>query len=77
MTTDRATATTYNNQQISTPHLLYFGCYVNRVFIYLLDYKKNILFDFDGELKIRYVRYKHLTKITIKVQLFWRLPCKM
>ena len=32
--------------------------------------KKNIRFDFDGELKIRYVRYKHLIKITIKVQLF-------
>ena len=32
--------------------------------------QKNIRFDFDGELKIRYVRYKHLTKITIKVQLF-------
>ena len=32
--------------------------------------KKNIRFDFDGEIKIRYVRYKHLTEITIKVQLF-------
>ena len=29
--------------------------------------KKNIRFDFDGEIKIRYVRYKHLTEITIKV----------
>ena len=28
---------------------------------YLLDYKKNIRFDFDDELKIGYVRYKHLT----------------
>ena len=28
--------------------------------------KKNIRFDFDGEIKIRHVRYKHLTKITIK-----------
>ena len=28
--------------------------------MYLLDYKKNIRFDFDGELKIRYVSYKHL-----------------
>ena len=36
----------------------------------LLDYKKNIRFDFDGELKIQYVRYKHLTKIKMKVQLF-------
>ena len=44
---------------------------------YLLDYKKNIRFDFDGQLKIRYVRYKHLTKIIIKVQLFWRLPYEM
>ena len=35
--------------------------------------QKNIRFDFDGEIKIRYVRYKHLTEITIKVQLFWRL----
>ena len=38
--------------------------------MYLLDYQKNIRFDFDGEFKIWYVRYKHLTKITIKVQLF-------
>ena len=38
--------------------------------MYLLDYKKNIRFDFDGQLKIRYVRYKHLTNITIKVQFF-------
>ena len=29
--------------------------------------------DFDDELKIGDVRYKHLTKITINVQLFWRL----
>ena len=44
---------------------------------YLLDYKKNIRFDFDDELKIRDVRYKHLTKIIIKVQLFWRLSFEM
>ena len=31
--------------------------------------QKNIRFDFDDELKIGDVRYKHLTKITIKVQL--------
>ena len=35
--------------------------------------KKNPV-DFDDELKIGDVRYKHLTLITIKVQLFWRLP---
>ena len=35
-----------------------------------LCYNKNIRFDFDDELKIGDVRYKHLTKITIKVQLF-------
>ena len=29
------------------------------------------------KLNIRDVRYKHLTKITIKVQLFWRLPYEM
>ena len=45
---------------------------------YFLDYKKNIRFDFDGEIKIRYVRCKHLPEITItKVQLFWRLPYEM
>ena len=38
--------------------------------MYLLDYKKKFRFDFDGELKIRDVRYKHLTEMTIKVQLF-------
>ena len=32
--------------------------------------QKNIRFDFDDELKIGDVRYKHLTQITIKVQLF-------
>ena len=30
--------------------------------------------DFDDELKIGDVRYDNMTKITIKVQLFWRLP---
>ena len=38
--------------------------------MYLLDYKKNIRFDFADELKIRDVRYDNMTKITIKVQLF-------
>ena len=35
-----------------------------------LQKKIHIRFDFDNELKIGDVRYKHLTKITIKVQLF-------
>ena len=30
--------------------------------------------DFDDELKIGDVWYDNMTKITIKVQLFWRLP---
>ena len=34
---------------------------------------QNILYIYE-ELKIGDVRYKHLTKTTIKVQLFWRLP---
>ena len=34
-------------------------------------------FDFADELKVGDVRYKHLTQITIKVQLFWRLPYDM
>ena len=29
--------------------------------MYFLNYKKNIRFDFDDELKIGDVRYKHLT----------------
>ena len=45
--------------------------------IYLLLYNKNIRFDFDYKLKTGDVRYKHLTKITIKVQLFWCLPYEM
>ena len=40
---------------------------------YFLVYKKNIRFDFDDELKIGDVRYKHLTQTTIKAQIFWRL----
>ena len=34
---------------------------------------KKSRFDFADELKVGDVRYKHLTQITIKVQLFWRL----
>ena len=33
--------------------------------------------DFDDELKVGDVRYKHFTQITIKVQLFWRLQYEM
>ena len=33
--------------------------------------------DFDDELKIGDVWYDNMTKITIKVQLFWRLPYEM
>ena len=38
--------------------------------------KKNPV-DFDDELKIGDVWYDNMTKITIKVQLFWRLPYEM
>ena len=38
-------------------------------FYFLLCNKKS-RFDFADELKVGYVRYKHLTQITIKVQLF-------
>ena len=34
-------------------------------------------FDFADELKVGDVRYKHLTQITIKVQLFWLLAYEM
>ena len=36
--------------------------------------KKKKPVDFDDELKIGDVWYDNMTKITIKVQLFWRLP---
>ena len=45
--------------------------------MYFLVYKKNIRFDFDDEFKIGDVRYDNITKITIKVQLFWRLSYEM
>ena len=38
--------------------------------IYFLVCNKKTRFDFADELKIGDVRYKHLTQITIKVQLF-------
>ena len=50
---------------------------VVRIAIYLLLYKKKYPVDFDDELKIGDVRYDNMTKITIKVQLFSRLPYEM
>ena len=44
---------------------------------YFLLCNKKSRFDFADELKVGYVRYKHWTQITIKVQLFWRLPYEM
>ena len=44
---------------------------------YFLVCKKKKPVDFDDELKIGDVRYDNMTKITIKVQLFWRLPYEM
>ena len=40
---------------------------------YFLLCNKKIRVDFADELKVGDVRCKHLTQITIKVQLFWRL----
>ena len=42
--------------------------------LYFLVCKKKKPVDFDDELKIGDVRYDNIIKITIKVQLFWRLP---
>ena len=44
---------------------------------YFLLCNKKSRCDFDDKLKVGDVRYKHLTQITIKVQLFWRLPYEM
>ena len=44
---------------------------------YFLLCNKKSRFDFADEFKVGYVRYKHSTQITIKVQLFWRLAYKM
>ena len=44
--------------------------------LYFLVCKKKPV-DFDDELRIGDVRYDNMTQITIKVQLFWRLPYKM
>ena len=42
--------------------------------LYFLLYNKNIRFEVDDELKIGDVRYDNMTQITVKVQLFRRLP---
>ena len=44
--------------------------------MYFLVCKKKPV-DFDDEFKIVGARYNNMTKITIKVQLFWRLPYEM
>ena len=56
----------------------------NRPFVSYQRFKKGTsLFakkkpvDFDDELKIGDVRHDNMTKITIKQQLFWRLPYEM
>ena len=41
---------------------------------YFLLFKKKYPVDFDDKLKTGDVWYDNMTKITIKVQLFWRLP---
>ena len=45
---------------------------LNQIWYYLVWKKRPV--DFDDELKIGDVRYDNIIKITIKVQLFWRLP---
>ena len=50
---------------------------VTAAYIYTSSFAKKKPVDFDDELKIGNVRYDNLTKITIKVQLFWRLPYEM
>ena len=49
--------------------------FLSTVFQVLPRLQKKKPVDFDDELKIGDVRYDNMTKITIKVQLFWRLPC--
>ena len=44
---------------------------------YFLLCNKKSRFDFADELKVRDVGYDNITKITIKVQLFWRLAYEM
>ena len=40
---------------------------------FLVCQKKKVPFNFADKLKIEDVRYDNIIKITIKVQLFWRL----
>ena len=47
-----------------------------KLFSYFRLQKKKPV-DFDDELKIGGARYDNMTKITIKVKLFWRLPYEM
>ena len=49
----------------------------HKVILYFLLCNKKSRFDFADEFKVGDVRYKHLTQITIKVQLFWRLAYEM
>ena len=57
-------------------HFSMFKQFVDNRMYFLLSNKKSRC-DFDDKLKVGDVRYKHLTQITIKVQLFWRLPYEM
>ena len=58
-------------------HLLFAALENSGVTKYFLVCNKKSQFDFADELKVGDVRYKHLTQITITVQLFWRLPYEM
>ena len=53
------------------------GLLVQRLFLNEFPRLQKKPVDFDGELKIGDVWYDNMTKITIKVQLFWHLPYKM
>ena len=50
---------------------------VRPAIMYFLLCNKKSRCDFDDKLKVGDVRYDNMTKITIKVQLFWRLPYEM
>ena len=59
-------------------------CILNKIQSWQIEYPntssfaiKKSRFDFADELKVGDDKYKHLTQITIKVQLFWRLPYEM
>ena len=51
--------------------------YVLEALQFTSSFAKKKPVDFDDELKIGDVRYDNMTKLTIKVQLFWRLPYEM